>query len=151
MSRKTANLTECTTGTPDWLSNGMAWGHGTYNKVTVYTPEAEVTHVGGGSGESAATHTMKMVNRVRLFGRRNGALTTWLYFAVAIVTELRRGILGHRQSWHAVAALLRPSLRPPRDRGKRLAPAPPTAWCGSGLRDCESAACGANGRSRRGR
>lgn len=80
--------------------------------LTVYTPEAEVTHVGGGSGESAATHTMKMVNRVRLFGRRNGALTTWLYFAVAIVTELRRGILGHRQSWHAVAALLRPSLRP---------------------------------------
>ncbi|MET0829381.1 MAG: glycosyltransferase family 2 protein, partial [Microbacterium sp.] len=34
--------------------------------ATVYTPRAGAMHIGGGSGESAATHTMLMLNRVRL-------------------------------------------------------------------------------------
>ena len=79
---------------------------------TVFTPKAEVVHVGGGSGESSATHTMKMVNRVRIYGRRHGRLATGLYFFIAVPTELRRGLLGHRHSWKAAAALIRPSLRP---------------------------------------
>lgn len=80
---------------------------------TLYMPAAEVMHIGGGSGESATTHTMKMVNRVRIFGRRHGRMATWLYFGVAVFTEFRRGILGHAASWEAARALLRPSLRPP--------------------------------------
>ena len=40
--------------------------------ATVYTPTAGAMHVGGGSGESASTHTMKIVNRVRLYRRRRG-------------------------------------------------------------------------------
>lgn len=79
---------------------------------TVYTPAAEVMHIGGGSGESAATHTMKMVNRVRIYGRRHGRVLTWIYFWLVVATELRRGILGHRRSWETVRALLHPSLRP---------------------------------------
>lgn len=80
--------------------------------LTVYTPSAEVTHVGGGSGESELTHTMKAVNRVRLFGRRNGRLRTGLYYLLVILTELRRGLLGHSWSWHTVTALLVPARRP---------------------------------------
>lgn len=80
---------------------------------TVYTPTAEVMHIGGGSGESPTTHTMKMVNRVRLYGRRNGTIATHAYFAIAVLTELRRGMLGHTPSWTALRGLILPSTRPP--------------------------------------
>lgn len=79
---------------------------------TVFTPSAEVMHIGGGSGESAATHTMKMVNRVRLYARRHGSVRSVCYFAIATLTELRRAVLGHSASWTALRALLRPRLRP---------------------------------------
>lgn len=81
--------------------------------ATVYTPSAGAMHIGGGSGESATTHTMKMVNRIRLYRRRAGELRTWLYFGMTVLVELRRAIFGHRMSWPTVRALLRPSLRPP--------------------------------------
>ncbi|WP_417374460.1 glycosyltransferase family 2 protein [Glutamicibacter protophormiae] len=80
---------------------------------TMYTPAAQVMHIGGGSGESAATHTMKMVNRVRIYGRRHGRLATWAYYGIAVLTELRRGLFGHSQSWVAFRALVTPSRRPP--------------------------------------
>lgn len=86
--------------------------------ATVYTPRAGGMHVGGGSGESAATHTMQMLNRVRLYRRRTngshaGELRAWLYFSMTVLVELRRAILGNRESWPTLRALLRPSLRPP--------------------------------------
>jgi N-acetylglucosaminyl-diphospho-decaprenol L-rhamnosyltransferase len=81
--------------------------------ATLYTPHAGGMHVGGGSGESAATHTMQMLNRVRLYRRRAGEYRAWLYFAMTVLVEIRRGILGHRRSWPTLRALLRPSLRPP--------------------------------------
>ncbi|MEN0070502.1 MAG: glycosyltransferase family 2 protein [Propionicimonas sp.] len=80
--------------------------------LTVYTPDAEVKHIGGGSGESSTTHTMKMVNRVRIYGRRHGRMATAAYFGIAVLTELRRAALGHHWSWDTLRALLRPSLRP---------------------------------------
>ncbi|WP_051973035.1 glycosyltransferase family 2 protein [Cryobacterium sp. MLB-32] len=80
---------------------------------TVYTPRAGAMHIGGGSGESAATHTMQMLNRIRIYRRRTGTLRAWLYFSLTIVVELRRAILGQRMSWTTVRALLRPSRRPP--------------------------------------
>ncbi|MGP3535732.1 glycosyltransferase family 2 protein [Microbacterium sp. RD1] len=78
---------------------------------TVFTPTAEVTHIGGGSGESPTTHAMKMVNRVRLYARRHGRIATSMYYAVAVLTEVRRGILGHTASWTALRALVRPRSR----------------------------------------
>lgn len=80
--------------------------------LTVFTPRAGAMHVGGGSGESATTHTMKMVNRVRLYRRRTGAGRAWVYLALLVGVELRRALLGHRMSWPTVRALLRPALRP---------------------------------------
>lgn len=81
--------------------------------ATVYSPHAGAMHVGGGSGESAATHTMKMLNRIRLYRRRSGDFRAWLYFGMTVLVEFRRAILGHRKSWSTLRALLRPSLRPP--------------------------------------
>ncbi|WP_166793313.1 glycosyltransferase family 2 protein [Cryobacterium lactosi] len=81
--------------------------------ATVYTPNAGAMHVGGGSGESATTHTMQMLNRVRLYRRRTGGVRAWLYFGLTIVVELRRAVLGDRRSWTTLRALLRPSTRPP--------------------------------------
>lgn len=80
---------------------------------TVYTPRAGAMHIGGGSGESAATHTMQMLNRIRLYRRRSGDLRAWVYFGMTILVELRRAVLGQRRSWLTVHALLRPSFRPP--------------------------------------
>ena len=80
--------------------------------ATVYTPHAGAMHIGGGSGESSTTHTMKMLNRVRLYRRRTGELRAWLYFGITVLVEFRRAIFGHRKSWSTVRALLRPSLRP---------------------------------------
>jgi len=79
---------------------------------TVYTPAAGAVHIGGGSGESATTHTMKMVNRVRIYRRRAGTARAWVYFWLTVFTEMRRAALGHDRSWPTVRALLRPSLRP---------------------------------------
>lgn len=80
--------------------------------ATVYTPDAGAMHVGGGSGESAVTHTMKMVNRVRLYRRLSGPVRGSVYFWLTVLVETRRALLGHHQSWPTVRALLRPSLRP---------------------------------------
>ena len=81
--------------------------------ATVYTPEPGAVHVGGGSGESATTHTMKILNRVRLYRRRRGTLLASIYFGLTLLTELRRALLGHDKSWPTLLSLLRPSTRPP--------------------------------------
>lgn len=79
---------------------------------TMYTPHAGGMHVGGGSGTSSATHTMQMLNRVRLIRRRNGTTAAWMYFAMTLLVELRRGVLGHQASWPTLRALVRPADRP---------------------------------------
>lgn len=81
--------------------------------ITVYTPTAGAMHVGGGSGESSTTHTMKILNRVRLYRRRRGTAPAAVYFTLTVLIEVRRGVLGHRKSWPTTVALLRPSTRPP--------------------------------------
>jgi N-acetylglucosaminyl-diphospho-decaprenol L-rhamnosyltransferase len=80
--------------------------------VTRYEPRAVAVHIGGGSGRTEVTHAMQAVNRVRLYRRRNRAPGSWLYYAVIIAGELSHAARGQRQSRFAVAALLRPSLRP---------------------------------------
>lgn len=79
---------------------------------TVYTPSAGAMHIGGGSGESARTHTMKQINRIRLYRRRTGTVRAFIYFALTVGNEVRRALLGHDRSWPTVRALLSPSHRP---------------------------------------
>ncbi|MFC8943427.1 glycosyltransferase family 2 protein, partial [Streptomyces griseoincarnatus] len=80
--------------------------------ATVYTPHAGGMHVGGGSGTSHETHTMQMLNRVRLVRRRSGTAAAWAYYSMTLLIELRRALLGHRASWPTLRALVQPAHRP---------------------------------------
>lgn len=80
--------------------------------LTRYEPRSVVVHIGGQSGRNNKTHAMQIVNRVRVFRRRNGALASWCYYVLTIASELSWVVRGHGQSRFAIAALLRPSLRP---------------------------------------
>ncbi|MDF2916927.1 MAG: glycosyltransferase family 2 protein [Microbacterium sp.] len=80
--------------------------------LTVYTPDAGAMHVGGGSGESAMTHTMKQINRIRLYRRRTGTVRASVYYVLTVLSEVRRALLGHDKSWPTIRALIDPSRRP---------------------------------------
>jgi GT2 family glycosyltransferase len=80
--------------------------------LTRYEPRSVAVHIGGGSGRSDATHAMQVVNRVRLYRRRHTALQSWLYYCLIIAAELAHAARGEHTSRFAVAALLKPSLRP---------------------------------------
>ena len=80
--------------------------------LTRYEPQSVAVHIGGASGRNNKTHAMQIVNRVRLYRRRNGVLASWCYFWLAIASELTWVARGHPQSWFAIRALLKPSLRP---------------------------------------
>jgi N-acetylglucosaminyl-diphospho-decaprenol L-rhamnosyltransferase len=80
--------------------------------LTRYQPQSVAVHIGGGSGRNDRTHAMQIVNRVRLYRRRNGALAAWCYFWLNVISEFSWLIRGHPQSRAAILALLRPSLRP---------------------------------------
>lgn len=80
---------------------------------TRYEPGATAVHWGGQSGQSDATHTMQIINRVRLYRRRHGLLPSSCYFVATILSEMSWVLRGHRQSRASVRALLRPHSRPP--------------------------------------
>jgi N-acetylglucosaminyl-diphospho-decaprenol L-rhamnosyltransferase len=80
--------------------------------LTRFEPRSVAVHIGGQSGRNDQTHAMLIINRVRLYRRRNGPLAAWCYFWLTMASELSWAARGHRQSRFAIAALLRPSLRP---------------------------------------
>jgi GT2 family glycosyltransferase len=80
--------------------------------LTRYEPRSVAVHIGGGSGRSHRTHAMQMVNRVRLYRRRHGALASWAYYWLIVANQMSRVPRGRSESWHAVVALLRPARRP---------------------------------------
>lgn len=81
--------------------------------VTRYEPAAEAMHIGGQSGQSSKTHTMQIINRVRLYRRRHGRAASAAYFALTVASELSWYVRGNSRSLDAVKALLRPGRRPP--------------------------------------
>ena len=80
--------------------------------VTWYEPKAVATHIGGQSGRNETTHTMQIVNRVRLYRRRHRVFASWCYYTLALASELSRIPRGHAESRAAVLALLKPTRRP---------------------------------------
>jgi N-acetylglucosaminyl-diphospho-decaprenol L-rhamnosyltransferase len=79
---------------------------------TRYEPRSVVAHIGGGSGRNRMTHAMQIVNRVRLYRRRHGALASWCYYWLTVTSELSWVIRGHRESLSSIMALLWPARRP---------------------------------------
>jgi N-acetylglucosaminyl-diphospho-decaprenol L-rhamnosyltransferase len=80
--------------------------------VTWYEPSAIAVHIGRQSGVNSSIHSMQIVNRVRLYRRRHGVLTSLMYLVLAVGSEGYRAVLGVEQSRVAVRALLVPSTRP---------------------------------------
>jgi N-acetylglucosaminyl-diphospho-decaprenol L-rhamnosyltransferase len=80
--------------------------------LTRYEPRAVAVHIGGQSGRTHRTHAMQIVNRVRLYRRRHGALASWCYYWLTVANELSRVPRGHPESWSGALALLRPARRP---------------------------------------
>lgn len=79
---------------------------------TWYEPAAVATHIGGASGRSQRTHVMQIVNRVRLYRRRHGALSSMIYYGLTLLAEVMWIARGHRASIASASALLRPNSRP---------------------------------------
>jgi N-acetylglucosaminyl-diphospho-decaprenol L-rhamnosyltransferase len=80
--------------------------------LTWYEPGSVAVHIGGASGRSGKTHSMQIVNRVRLYRRRHAALASWFYYGLTVARELSWIVRGHRESQSALAALVRPGRRP---------------------------------------
>jgi len=76
-----------------------------------YEPAAVVEHIGGESGVNPTLASLLVVNKVRLFRRRHGPLSSAAYFLAVALGEALRALAGRRTSQAAVAALVRPSRR----------------------------------------
>jgi N-acetylglucosaminyl-diphospho-decaprenol L-rhamnosyltransferase len=90
---------------------------------TRFVPDAVVVHHAGGSGRSATTHQMLILNKVRLYARRHSSPASWTYWAVTLLSEASWVLRGQSESRHSIRALLRPRARPPElGLGRRLLP-----------------------------
>jgi GT2 family glycosyltransferase len=77
---------------------------------TAFVPDAGAVHLEGASGTTPGLWALLVVNRVRLFGRRNGRLSTTLFWALVVLHEACRAMIGRPTSRVAVRALLTPSI-----------------------------------------
>ncbi|MFR0355636.1 glycosyltransferase family 2 protein [Streptomyces sediminimaris] len=71
-------------------------------------PTAEAVHLGGDSQVSPRLWTLLTLNRVRLYGRRHGAVATAAFRGAVLLREASRAALGRKASRAAAGALLRP-------------------------------------------
>ncbi|MGW1810410.1 glycosyltransferase family 2 protein [Streptomyces sp. NPDC002078] len=76
--------------------------------VTQLEPKAEAVHLGGDSQVSPRLWTLLTLNRVRLYGRRHGAVATACFRGAVFLRETSRALLGRKASRAAATALLRP-------------------------------------------
>ncbi|KOU34459.1 glycosyltransferase family 2 protein, partial [Streptomyces sp. WM6368] len=77
--------------------------------VTRLEPSATATHLGGDSQVSPRLWTLLTLNRVRLYGRRNGPAATAAFRAAVLLRETSRAALGRPASRAAARALASPS------------------------------------------
>jgi N-acetylglucosaminyl-diphospho-decaprenol L-rhamnosyltransferase len=81
--------------------------------LTRYEPRSVAVHIGGQSGRTDKTQAMQIINRVRLYRRRNGRLASWCYYWLIIASQLPWVFRGDSaQARFVILTLLRPSLRP---------------------------------------
>jgi N-acetylglucosaminyl-diphospho-decaprenol L-rhamnosyltransferase len=80
--------------------------------TTRFVPDGVVVHHEGGSGRTAATHQMLILNKVRLYARRHSNAASWVYWGVTLLSEASWVLRGHPESRASIRALLRPQSRP---------------------------------------
>lgn len=79
---------------------------------TWYEASAVVEHIGKHSGWDQNLHAIEVVNRVRLYRRRHGLVSSAAYWLLALGGESWNALRGSRIHRYAVVSLLRPSRRP---------------------------------------
>lgn len=77
--------------------------------TTRFTPAARAVHLEGDSRVSAPLWTLLTLNRVRLYRRRHGVVTTAGFWGALLLREASRAALGRRPSRMAALALLSPA------------------------------------------
>jgi GT2 family glycosyltransferase len=82
---------------------------GDHGLRTWYEPAAVAVHLEGGSAGSPALWSLLVVNRVRMFGRRHGRVSSGLFWAAAVAREGSRAVLGKATSRAALRCLLDPA------------------------------------------
>lgn len=75
-------------------------------------PDAEAVHLGGPSSDDPRLWSMIIVNRLRLFRRRNGRLRSVAYWASLVLNEAIRAAMGRKVHQAGLSALLFRSRRP---------------------------------------
>ncbi|MEV7807016.1 glycosyltransferase family 2 protein [Microbispora sp. NPDC088329] len=76
-----------------------------------YEPSAVVEHIGGEAKVNPMLAALLTVNKVRLFRRRRGPVSSAAYYLAVVLGESIRALRGRRPAREAVAWLLRPSRR----------------------------------------
>ena len=76
---------------------------------TRYLPEAHATHLEGDSRQSPGLWALLTLNRVRLYRRRHGRISTGAYWAALLMRESSRALLGKRPSRAAARDLINPA------------------------------------------
>jgi N-acetylglucosaminyl-diphospho-decaprenol L-rhamnosyltransferase len=74
-----------------------------------FVPSAGAVHLGGESSTSPALWSLLVANRVKLFAQRHGAGRTAAYWAMLLLREGTRALLGKRTSLRATRVLLDPT------------------------------------------
>jgi GT2 family glycosyltransferase len=77
--------------------------------ATRYVPTATATHLEGGSATSSALWPLLVVNRIRLFRRRNSLVKTSGFWCANLLRESSRAVLGRAPARAAARALLSPA------------------------------------------
>jgi len=77
--------------------------------LTRFYPDAHAVHLEGGSAHSPRLWALLTLNRVRLYRRRHGLVGATCFWAVLLLRELSRAVLGRRTSQLAALALLSPA------------------------------------------
>lgn len=75
-------------------------------------PEAVAVHLVGPSHRDPRLWSMVVVNKLRLFRRRNGRVRGAGFFVALALNEALRALAGRKVHWAGLVALLRPGRRP---------------------------------------
>ncbi|WP_182907177.1 glycosyltransferase family 2 protein [Microbispora sp. H13382] len=76
-----------------------------------YEPEAVVEHIGGEANVNPVLAALLTTNRVRLFRRRRGPVSSLAFYLAVVLGEALRALTGRRTARASLVALLRPSRR----------------------------------------
>ena len=76
---------------------------------TRYVPDAHAVHLEGDSRQSPGLWALLTLNRVRLYRRRHGRISSGAYWAALLLRESSRALLGRRPSRAAARDLVSPS------------------------------------------